>query len=54
MINTHIPDTIPMLITITLSFESSLVFFVVVCCSVAVVGSELKVMISMFNMAKSI
>ena len=40
-----------------LSVESSLVFFevvssVVICCSVVVVGPELKVMISMFNMAK--
>jgi hypothetical protein len=44
------------MIAITLSFEPSLVFIVVVssvvvCCSAVVVGPELKVMISMFNMA---
>ena len=57
MINPNVPNTAPIIIAITLSFEPSLVFSGVVASvldAVVVGGSDLNVMISMFNMAKSI
>ena len=61
MINTHAANTVPIVMFISISFEPSLVgvmvgSFMIAYCTVVevVVGSELKVMISMFNMAKSI
>ena len=60
-INTHAANTVPIIMFILKSFEPSLigavvVSFMIACCTVVevVVGSELKVMISMFNIAKSI
>ena len=58
VINALAPNNAPMIINITITVEPSLVsfvavVFVIVCCSVVAVvcESELKVMISMFNMA---